>query len=76
MIILAGNLGYVPFEALLTEPVEGTNYRDMPYLLNDYSIGYCYSATLLHEMQAKEHIPEKIFLGFAPEFDQLTSNSF
>lgn len=69
MIILAGNLGFLPFEALLTTPASGNDYKKMPYLLNDYSVGYCYSATLLHEMQLKEHIPEKIFLGFAPEFN-------
>jgi CHAT domain-containing protein len=68
MIILAGNLGFLPFEALLTAPTEGKAFKTMPYLLNDYAVAYCYSATLLHEMQGKEHIPEKIFLGFAPEF--------
>lgn len=68
MIILAGNLGFLPFEALLTAPTEGEKFVSMPYLLNDYALAYCYSATLLHEMQRKEHIPEKIFLGFAPEF--------
>lgn len=70
MIILAGNLGFLPFEALLTKPAQGDNFTQMPYLLNDYAVGYCYSATLLHEMQRKEHVPDKIFLGFAPEFKQ------
>lgn len=68
MIIPAGNLGFLPFEALLTQAVKDQNLKEMPYLLNNYAIGYCYSATLLHEMQLKEHIPTKIFLGFAPEF--------
>lgn len=68
MIILAGNLGFLPFEALLTAPTEGEKFTTMPYLLKDYAVAYCYSATLLHEMQEKEHVPEKIFLGFAPEF--------
>ncbi len=70
MIILAGNLGFLPFEALLTAPTEGEKFRTMPYLLNDYALAYCYSATLLHEMQQKEHVPDKIFLGFAPEFKE------
>jgi CHAT domain-containing protein len=70
MIILAGNLGFLPFEALLTAPTKGAKFREMPYLLNDYAVGYCYSATLLHEMQEKEHVPDKIFLGFAPEFKE------
>jgi CHAT domain-containing protein len=70
MIILAGNLGFLPFEALLTAPTEGEKFREMPYLLNDYAVAYCYSATLLHEMQRKEHVSDKIFLGFAPEFNK------
>ena len=70
MIILAGNLGFLPFEALLTEDVEGEHFKSYPYLVRDYAVGYCYSATLLHEMQIKEHIPSNIFLGFAPEFDE------
>lgn len=68
MIILAGNLGFLPFEALLTEGFQGNDYKKMPYVLNDYAIGYCYSATLLYEMQIKAHKPDKIFLGFSPEF--------
>jgi len=70
MIILAGDLGFLPFEALLTEAFDGDNYKKMPYVLNDYAVGYCYSATLLYEMQIKEHKPDKIFLGFSPEFQK------
>jgi len=69
MIILAGNLGFLPFEALLTDDVSNNNFKEYPYVIKKYAVGYCYSATLLHEMQTKEHIPQKIFLGFAPEFD-------
>lgn len=69
-IILAGNLGLLPFEALLTKATTTDNYQEMPYLLHRFAINYCYSATLLHEMQIKEHVPEKIFLGFSPTFDE------
>lgn len=69
-IILAGHLGFLPFEALLTTQVHQQDFRTMPYLLLDYSVAYCYSATLLREMQDKPHIPKKIFLGFAPTFEK------
>lgn len=70
-IILAGALGFIPFEALLTENVvEGDNYNTYDYLIKKSILSYCYSATLLYEMEIKEHIPEKIFLGFSPNFDE------
>ncbi|MCP4442888.1 MAG: CHAT domain-containing protein [Aureispira sp.] len=39
-------------------------------MLQKYSVSYCYSATLLYEMEIKEHAPEHIFLGFSPEFEK------
>lgn len=69
-IILAGHLGFLPFEALLTDSSTTEDFREMPYLVNKYAISYCYSATLLHQMQEKAHQPEKIFLGFSPSFDE------
>ena len=65
-----GLLGYIPFEALLTGPVDNkSRYFLYPYFGNSHVVSYCYSATMLAEMQAKIHettlatIP---FLGFAP----------
>lgn len=70
IIIPDGVLGYVPFEMLLKElPAENAAYSTYPYLLKDYQISYCYSATLLHEMQQMEKgKAKKDFLAFAPSF--------
>jgi CHAT domain-containing protein len=68
-IILAGHLGLLPFEALLTEKNTTKNFKKVPYLVKNCALSYCYSASLLKEMKDKPHRAEKIFLGFAPKFD-------
>ncbi len=67
-----GVLGYVPFEALLVEkPLLPTRWNTHRYLLNDHTVSYCYSATMLREMRYRKHKqqPELGFLGFAPQYD-------
>ncbi len=71
IIIPDGVLGYIPFDALLTSPVEDVdNYRNYPYLLKKYQTSIAYSATLLKEMKDKKHKknPSKNFLAVAPLF--------
>lgn len=71
IIVPDGVLGYVPFDALLTAPVEKNNARaftEHPYLLKKHNISYCFSATLLKEMSGKTKDAQKAFLGFAPSF--------
>ena len=71
IIIPDGVLGYIPFEALLSDKIQhDTRTRDYPYLIKDYQISYAYSATLLKEMQDKQHrkTPSKGFFGVAPLF--------
>jgi len=72
-LVADGILGYIPFEALLTNlpNSEKPNYtpQNLNYLLNDYSINYAYSATLLlsaHQMTSKK--TQETFGGFAPQF--------
>ncbi|WP_185152873.1 CHAT domain-containing protein [Fulvivirga aurantia] len=50
VIIPAGRLGTIPFEALLTENTKQTdfNYAELPYLINDYSVSYQYASTLFY----------------------------
>lgn len=81
-------LVFVPFEVLLrTETPEG-NWRDLPWLLRDYSTGYAYSATLLQMQQSigrkhreSQHAAHYTFGGFAPTYSasagvyQLTSTT-
>ncbi|MEM7371793.1 MAG: CHAT domain-containing tetratricopeptide repeat protein [Bacteroidota bacterium] len=72
LIVPDGVLGYVPFEMLLTsEPVDMQDYQQYPYLLQEYSINYAYSATLQLEMKQKQHasVPSHTLLACAPSFD-------
>lgn len=69
IIIPDGILGYVPFEALLTtKPERAIRFNTHPYLLKEYQISYCYSATLLREMQQKKRVkePTEALLAVAP----------
>lgn len=80
ILIPDGVLGYIPFEMLLKErPKNSIAFSTHPYLLRDYQISYCYSATLLHEMKQMEKAKaEKDFLAFAPSFgaeDEVASNT-
>jgi len=71
VIIPGGVLGYLPFEALLTKiPKSEDDFLHHPYLLNHYQISYCYSATLLREMEQKADRASEDFLAFAPKFGE------
>ena len=69
LIIPDGALGYLPFEALLSEsPKNIGHFSSYPYLVKDHQISYCYSTTLYREMREKIHleIPTKKLLALAP----------
>ncbi|MFK7907391.1 MAG: CHAT domain-containing protein, partial [Chitinophagales bacterium] len=64
-----------PFEVLLSQKTDfKVSYRDMSYLLKDYTIHYHYSATLWSYQKArtKEFNQDSTsnFVGFAPVYDQ------
>lgn len=69
-IIPSGILGYLPFELLIKEAhPEASFFGNHRYLIQDYAVSYCYSATLLHEMQELQHDSKSQgFLAFAPSF--------
>ncbi|HFA49792.1 MAG TPA: CHAT domain-containing protein [Bacteroidetes bacterium] len=73
MAVPDGILDYVPFAALLEKEQPGEGLFELgsyPYLVRRHSIGYSYSATLLLQMEEKQHIwpPEQSFCGIAPDF--------
>jgi len=71
VIIPDGVLNYLPFEALLTQmPEKPARFRNHNYLLDDHRISYCYSATLLREMQEKrqQKMPAEPLLAIAPYY--------
>ena len=51
VIVTDGALGHLPFETFLVEqvPQRITDYSELHYLVNEYSISYNYSATLWKE---------------------------
>ena len=72
IIIPDSRLGYIPFEALITEkPTTGKkmDFRNLNYLIRTNAISYSYSSTLLFD---KEHTPpgwrNPRVLAFAPEY--------
>lgn len=76
LIIPSGPLHYVPFDALLTAPVDDAaplNYQTLPYVIQSHAVTYAYSATLLGQTLARQHTPtDKDLLAFAPVFDEET----
>ena len=73
IIIPDGELGYIPFEALLTaEPdAGGMDYRSLQYLIYKYSTNYSYSATLLFSETAEKGQSERQLLAFAPTYEHM-----
>jgi len=79
VIMPAGGLHQIPFEALLTEGTTASapvDYCALPYLIKQREILYHYSATLflkgLTENRAASYA--NLFAGFAPVFDAAAKN--
>ena len=72
LIIPSTQLLELPFESLLTYSVNHrVAYKDLPYLLQSYTIQYHYSATLWAYQQnrsKKQTIHKEEFIGFAPVY--------
>ena len=70
IIITDGELGYIPFDALTMKPVnllDRLSFKELPYLINKYSVTYANSATILFNLvNVKEETVENNFVGFAP----------
>lgn len=75
IIVPAGNLANIPFEALLTSKIaDNQKFKVYPYLINKYKISYAYSAnlyylTLTKQKQDKVELSQlNDWLAFAPVF--------
>ena len=80
IIIPDGVLNYVPFECLLTShPSQADksdfNYRNLNYLLREYSVRYEYSSGFVLQKENNKKA-EHFYLGFAPVYkgDELLSD--
>jgi|GEM_PF-6127919 len=71
LIVSDGILHLVPFETLLSHPVDPNrlDFTALPYLLYQYRIRYGYSATLLLEANQRKREPKNEgLLAFAPSY--------
>ena len=70
-IVPSGVLYYLPWEALLTQPYQGTSqsHQGLPYLLQKYIVSYDYSATLmLNKIKQNVQLKKEGLLAFSPDF--------
>lgn len=69
LIVPDGVLGYLPFEALLSEiPEKKERFKTFQYLIRDYQFSFSYSATMLEEISKRNNRAKKGLLAFAPIF--------
>lgn len=76
IFITDGPLGYIPFEALITNDPSSSNVsyslENLSYLIEDLNISYSYSATLFLDSYKKENFKnDHTFIGIAPSFGAL-----
>ncbi|MEZ4886283.1 MAG: CHAT domain-containing tetratricopeptide repeat protein [Chitinophagales bacterium] len=76
-VIPDGIMGYIPFEALLVQypnNVEKIDFSlaNLDYLIEEYSLSYAYSATLLLEglEESSKSVAKGSYIGFAPVFEK------
>lgn len=77
IIIPSGILAEIPFDFFIKNAApKYTSYAQHNYLLNEYSISYCYSATLLNEMiNNRTPQPSPKAIAFAPSFKDFGQSS-
>jgi CHAT domain-containing protein len=75
VIVPDGILSYLPFDALLASPADGSkmDFGKLDYLLHHHAISYTYSATLLYYyFQTNTRYSSKI-AAFAPDYSDSAS---
>lgn len=69
LIVPDGKLSYLPFGLLLKgEAEEASNWRELPYVFQSYSIQYAYSASVRYADPNRKSSARKKFAGFAPKY--------
>ncbi|KUJ63151.1 hypothetical protein AR687_03060 [Flavobacteriaceae bacterium CRH] len=69
IIVPDGILNFLPFEALITQESNTTNFAKMHYLLNDFKIAYNNSANIYLNSKPVSN-SEKMVLGVFPVFEK------
>ncbi|SNR56310.1 CHAT domain-containing protein [Lutibacter flavus] len=74
IIIPDGIFSFLPFDALIAEKTESTNFQKLPYLINKTNISYGYSASILLSNSNAIAQKENKFIGFFPVFKNNNRN--
>jgi CHAT domain-containing protein len=77
LIVPDEQLSLIPFEVLLTAPVESKiiNYNELPYLVKTHDISYAYSLTLSHKQKnIISDAENEELLAMAPTYEKLAGN--
>ncbi|MEI2422038.1 CHAT domain-containing protein, partial [Arthrospira platensis SPKY2] len=72
LIIIPDNeLGYLPFEVLITKEftTDNLDFKKLPFLIKKHPVSYTYSATLLNRKPEKTLNPNRKILAFAPSYE-------
>lgn len=74
-IIPHDKLSYIPFDALISQLPDTSvmNFRNLNYLIRDFTINYSYSATLLYDYFGQKKRSSKGMLVFSPIYDSKTT---
>ncbi len=73
LILPEGLLGYLPFEVLIQNSISDSSridYRNLAYMINDFPIAYCYSATLHFSQHITSDSGNGKLLAFVPDYNQ------
>lgn len=75
IIVADGEISYLPFDALLTEMPDTTefNYRTLPYLIRKHSAGFSYSSTMHFNHGIRRKASNRSVLAFAPTYSNVQS---
>lgn len=76
IIVTDGELGHLPFGTFLTSPITSStqDYKDLDYLMNDFSISYNYSSTLWKENKAITNKNNEQILAYAADYPPIDSS--
>lgn len=69
-VIPHDKLSYIPFDALLSQLPDTSimNFRNLNYLVRDFTINYSYSATLLYDYFNQKKAGSKDLIVFSPQY--------
>ncbi|MGC9341059.1 MAG: CHAT domain-containing protein, partial [Bacteroidales bacterium] len=77
ILIPDGEISYVSFEALLSEPVDpkDADYYRLPYLVLDHGFSNSFSATVHYMDAVKKNKPKRGILAYAPSYTNISAQN-